>query len=59
MRHPVEKYNQIQSEELAELSGREREARAFFYRIGNAAYCYQFQFSDVAGLSSVQTDRPT
>lgn len=49
MRHPIEKYNQIQAERLAALPEGQREHEATMYRIGNAAYCYHFQFNDVAG----------
>lgn len=48
MRHPIEKYNQIQAEELAKKPEEEREFWARMNRIGNAAYCYQFQFNEVA-----------
>lgn len=54
MRHPIEKYNQIQAEELAKLAQEQRKGKALMYRISNAAYCYQFQFNDVAGLSGSQ-----
>ncbi|RIV17460.1 hypothetical protein DYU11_31910 [Fibrisoma montanum] len=52
MRHPIEKYNQIQAEQLANFAPEEREFWARQFRIGNAAYCYQHQFNDVAGLTS-------
>lgn len=42
------KYNQIQVGELAKLPDEQRQGKAFLYRIGNAAYCYQFQFNDIA-----------
>lgn len=54
MRHPIEKYNRIQAERLAELPFKEREFWARQYRIGNAAYSYQHQFNDVAGLTNHQ-----
>lgn len=54
MRHPIKKYNQIQAEELAKLPEELRKGKALMYRISNAAYCYQFQFNDVAGLSGNQ-----
>ena len=57
MRHPIEKYNQRQAEMLATLPEGEREFWARQHRIGNAAYSYQYQFSDVAGLNSHQTAR--
>ncbi|MGF7218826.1 hypothetical protein GGR92_005005 [Spirosoma lacussanchae] len=55
MRHPIEKYNQIQAEQLANFAPEEREFWARQYRIGNAAYCYQYQFNDVAGLTNRET----
>lgn len=51
MRHPIEKYNRMQAERLAELPPDEREFWARQYRIGNAAYSYQYQFNDIAGLN--------
>lgn len=51
MRHPIEKYNQIQAEQLANFAPEEREFWARQFRIGNAAYSYQYQFNDVAGLA--------
>ena len=55
MRHPIEKYNQIQAERLAGLPQEEQEFWARQFRIGNAAYSYQYQFNDVAGLNNDQT----
>ena len=55
MRHPIEKYNQIQAERLDELPPDQREFWARQFRIGNAAYSYQYQFNDVAGLNNDQT----
>lgn len=55
MRHPIEKYNQIQAERLAEFPQEEREFWARQFRISNAAYSYQYQFNDVAGLNNEQT----
>lgn len=55
MRHPIEKYNQIQAEQLAHFAPEEREFWARQYRIGNAAYCYQYQFNNVAGLTEHST----
>lgn len=55
MRHPIEKYNQIQAERLAKLPVEEREFWARQFRIGNAAYSYQYQFNEVAGLNNNQT----
>ncbi len=57
MRHPIEKYNQIQAERLSELPPDQREFRAQQFRIGNAAYAYQYQFNHVAGLNNDQTAR--
>ena len=54
MRHPIEKYNQIQADRLAGLPQEEREFWARQFRISNAAYCYQHQFNDVAGLNNDQ-----
>ncbi|XAZ82160.1 hypothetical protein A6C57_27920 (plasmid) [Fibrella sp. ES10-3-2-2] len=55
MRHPIEKYNQIQAEQLANFAPEEREFWARQFRIGNAAYSYQYQFNDVAGLAKAET----
>lgn len=55
MRHPIEKYNQIQAEQLANFAPEEREFWARQYRIGNAAYSYQYQFNEVTGLNNDQT----
>lgn len=55
MRHPIEKYNQIQTERLAGLPQEEQEFWARQFRIGNAAYSYQYQFNDVAGLNNELT----
>jgi hypothetical protein len=52
MRHPIEKYNVRQADMLAELPEDQRAFWARQQRIGNAAYCYQHQFNDVAGLTS-------
>lgn len=52
MRHPIEKYNRIQAEQLAKFAPEEREFWARQFRISNAAYCYQYQFNDVAGLTN-------
>lgn len=57
MRHPIEKYNQIQAEQLANFAPEEREFWARQFRIGNAAYAYQYQFNDVAGLAKAETGR--
>nr|WP_218964757.1 hypothetical protein [uncultured Arsenicibacter sp.] len=54
MRHPIEKYNQRQAEMLATLPEEERAFWARQHRIGNAAYSYQYQFNDVAGLNNNQ-----
>ncbi|MEZ0487598.1 hypothetical protein [Fibrella aquatica] len=51
MRHPIEKYNQIQAERLTAYPPEEREFWARQFRIGNAGYSYQYQFKDVAGLN--------
>lgn len=51
MRHPIDKYNQIQAQRLAALPHDQREHEATLYRIGNAVYCYQYQFNDVAGIT--------
>ncbi len=50
MRHPIEKYNQIQAERLAAIPEEKREDAALLYRISNAAYCYHQQFNGVTGL---------
>lgn len=55
MRHPIEKYDKVQAEQLANFAPEEREFWARQFRIGNAAYCYQYQFNDVAGLTSSET----
>ncbi len=57
MRHLIEKYNQIQAEQLANFAPEEREFWARQFRIGNAAYCYQYQFNDVAGLAKAQSGK--
>lgn len=54
MRHPIEKYNQIQDEQLSQLPDELRPGKTVMYRISNATYCYQFQFNDVAGLNGAQ-----
>jgi hypothetical protein len=54
MRHPIEKYNQIQAEQIANSAPEEREFWARQFRIGNAAYAYQYQFNHVAGLTNAQ-----
>jgi hypothetical protein len=45
VRHPVEKYNQLQAERLAQLPQAERAGTARLYRIGNAAFAYHHQFN--------------
>ena len=55
MRHPIEKYNVRQAEMLASFPEEERPFWARQQRIGNAAYCYQHQFNDVAGLTGQQS----
>lgn len=57
MRHPIEKYNRIQAERLAKFPIEEREFWERQFRIGNAAYSYQHQFNDVAGLNNDQTSK--
>ena len=57
MRHPIEKYNRIQADQLTNVAPEEREFWARQFRIGNAAYSYQYQFNDVAGLAKVQTGK--
>lgn len=57
MRHPIEKYNQIQAEQLANFAPEEREFWARQFRIGNAAYAYQYQFNDVAGLTKTEAGK--
>ena len=58
MRHPIEKYNVLQAEQLAELPPDKQAFWARQLRIGNAAYCYQFQFSQVAGLNNQTAKLP-
>lgn len=57
MRHHIEKYNQIQAKRLDELPQENKEFWARQFRIGNAAYAYQYQFNDVAGLAKAQTGK--
>jgi hypothetical protein len=47
VRHPFEKYNQLQAEHLAQLPEAERIGAARLYRIGNAAFAYQHQFNQL------------
>lgn len=59
MRHPIEKYNQIQAERLADFPPEERAFQARQFRISNAAYAYQHQFNEVAGLGKdISTELP-
>lgn len=58
MRHPIETYNVRQADMLAELPEDQRAFWARQQRIGNAAYCYQHQFNDVAGLTDQSANQP-
>ena len=56
MRHPIEKYNQIQAQRLAELPEEEREFWALQYRIGNTVYCYYNRANDLAVFDAGQPE---
>lgn len=58
MRHPVEKYNQIQAERLAELPEAQRDYMARMFRIGNTAYRYHNRVNDLPVFDTGQPDSP-
>ena len=50
MRHPTEKYNQIQADQLAKLPQQQQDYMARMFRLGNAAYCYHNRANDLTTL---------
>ncbi|WP_420151258.1 hypothetical protein [Spirosoma sp.] len=54
MRHPIEKYNQQQTEALAALPESQREWMARMFRIGNATYCYYNRAKDLAVFGNTE-----
>ena len=58
MRHPIEKYNRIQAEQLAELPQQQRDYMARMFRIGNTTYRYHNRVNDLTVFDAGQPNPP-
>ena len=58
MRHPIEKYNQIQAEQLAKLPQLQQDYMARMFRIGNATYCYHNRAKDLPSFATGLSEPP-